>query len=78
MLLGKNFLYKQAGLFSLQKTFQKGCFVSFEWYKALSANPGTLQKNFDSKGYRELLEKEMSEIVYSKIRHSPLNSECSG
>lgn len=49
----KNFLYKQAGLFSLQESFQKGCFVSFGWCTALSANPRILQNDFDSKGYRE-------------------------
>lgn len=49
----KNFLYKQEGLFSLQESFQKGCFVSFRWCTALSANPRTLQNDFDSKGYRE-------------------------
>lgn len=73
-LSGQNFLCKQAGLFSPQENLQKGCFVSFSLCKALSASTRTLWNNFDSKGYKELLKKD---IWNSILQNTPFTTKLS-
>lgn len=72
ILWGQNFLRKQAGLFSFQKNIQKGCFVRFELYKALFASSRTLWNNFDSKGYKELLKRD---VWNSILQNTPFTAK---